>query len=279
MPYLSGLIAMSFSYANKTAVITGAASGLGRALALALLRLDCKLALLDVDIAGLEQLKAGMRQGPLVTIHHTDVSQEEQVRAAVVDIVRMHGSVDILINNAAISSSQPFEQVSLPHYRRLMDVNFWGTVYCTRYFLPHMQQRPQAKLVNIISDFALMGFPGKTTYASSKSAVMGFTNVLRTELTGTTVQLSLVIPPAMDTNIVRYGAHINEAKRAQEQAFLQRTGMPVDKAAERILKAISRGKYRIVTGPMMFWIDVVVRFFPTLLHRVIGSNKKRIPFV
>jgi short-subunit dehydrogenase len=107
-----------------------------------------------------------------VTIHYADVSSERAVIFARLDICREHTDIHMLINNAAISDSQPFEQVDLKDYERLFDINFWGTVYCGKHFLPDLKDNSESRFVNVISDFALMGFPGKSTYGSSKSAVM-----------------------------------------------------------------------------------------------------------
>src|SRR2546423_1047594 len=167
---------------NKVALVTGAANGLGKALATELYKQGCHLALLDIDLPGLEKLKTELQQdGQKITILKTDVANEQEIIAAQKQVIEQHKQVDILINNASISISQFFEQLDLADYRQLFAINFWGTVYCTKYFLPDLKQRPESRLVNIISDFALMGFPGKTSYASSKAAVMGFTNALKTE--------------------------------------------------------------------------------------------------
>jgi short-subunit dehydrogenase len=265
---------------NKVAVITGSANGLGKALAIELYKQGCHLALLDIDFAGLQKLKNDLQnENKKITIHLADISKEEEVIAARQQITNEHGHVDMLINNAAISISQLFEQVDLDDYKRLIDVNFWGTVYCSKYFLGDLKQREDSRLVNIISDFALMGFPGKTTYASSKSAVMGFTNCLKTELGGTTVKACLVIPPPLDTGIVINGKHIDESKKQNEATFLKKNGMPLDKAAKKIISRVKKGKYRIVIGSMMFWIDIASRFFPTTVLNFIVRNKKRFDFV
>jgi short-subunit dehydrogenase len=134
-------------------------------------------------------------------------------------------------------------------------------------------------VVNVISDFALMGFPGKTTYGSSKAAVMGFTHCLYTELAGTGVAVSLVIPPPMATGIVMQGKHIDAQKQLNEMRFLQQKGMPVEKAARKIADKIKRRKLRIVTGGMMQAIDVVSRIFPTITHRLIAKRKGTFDFI
>jgi len=142
-----------------------------------------------------------------------------------------------------------------------------------------LKKQNHSRLVNIISDFALMGFPGKTTYSSSKSAVMGFTNSLKTELAKTNVKVCLVIPPPLDTGLVKNSKHVDESKKKREVIFLVKNGMPLDKASRRIVGQIERGKFRIVIGTMMFWMDLISRLFPTTIHTLIGLNKNRFDFV
>ncbi len=265
---------------NKVAIITGSANGLGKALAKEFFKQGCHLALIDIDVKGLESLKAELKNTiQKISIHVADISQEQQVIAARQEIIDTHQKVDIVINNAGISISQPFQQVDLEEYKHLIDVNFWGTVYCSKYFLDDLKKQSDSRLVNVISDFALMGFPGKTTYASSKAAVMGFSNSLKTELIETSVSICLVIPPPLDTNIVIKGKHIDQDKKQNEINFIKKHGMPVDKTAKRIVSKIKTGKYRIVIGTMTFWIDLASRLFPTIVHNKIAKNKKRIDFV
>lgn len=265
---------------HKTAVITGAAGGLGKALAIVFARKGYHLALADVHQEGLEALqKALLPTGIEVSIHCADVADEQQVATLHKEVTEKHKAIGILVNNAAISISMGFEDLDLKAYHRLMDVNFWGTVYCSKYFLPELKKQDNSRLVNIISDFALMGFPGKTTYGSSKSAVMGFSHSLKTELADSHVKVCLVIPPPLDTGIVKNNIHISEVKKQQEAAFLEKNGMPLDKAAKRIVRQIEKGRFRIVIGAMMFAIDLFSRLFPTYLHLLIGKYKKYIDFV
>lgn len=265
---------------DKTAVITGAASGLGKALAAEFYRQGCHLALIDIDLAGLESTKRTLGNNrQAITIHRADVSVEQDIIAARSEILSIHKRIDILVNNAGVSISRYFEQMDLADYRQLFDINFWGTVYASRHFLADLKKQDDSRLVNIISDFAFMGFPGKTAYSSSKSAVLGFTNALKTELADTGVKVCLVVPPPLDTGLVKNSKHIDDQKRENEARFIKQKGLPIDKTAKRIVRQIRKGKYRIIIGRMMFWVDIAARLFPTLLHRLIGKNKGRFDFV
>ena len=261
-------------------VITGAANGLGKALATEFYQQGCHLALIGLDYNGLEEQKATLeREGQVITVHQADISKEENILTARDEIRTSHKHIDILVNNAGISISQHFEQIDLADHKKLFDINYWGTIYCTKHFLTDLKLEKDSRLVNIISDFALMGFPGKTAYGSSKSAVLGFTNALKTELAGTTVKVCMVIPPPLDTGLVRNSKHIDEKKRESEARFLEKHGLPLDKTSRRIVKQIRKGKFRIVIGTMMLGVDLASRLFPTLLHKSIGKYKKRIDFI
>lgn len=265
---------------NSSVVITGAANGLGKALATEFYRLGYRLALIDIDNIGLAKLKQELAaKDDNVTIYEADISTEQAIVSAHKAILNDHHHINILLNNAAISNSQPFEQMDITNFHKLFAVNFWGTVYCTKYFLPYLKKESHSRLVNIVSDFALMGFPGKTTYGSSKSAVMGFTYSLKTELADTSVKVCLVIPPPLDTGLVKNSIHIDEDKKQREAEFLRKNGMPLEKAAIKIVRQIEKGKFRIIIGPMMFWIDFSSRLFPTALHKALAKRKNKFDFV
>lgn len=122
---------------NKVAVVTGSANGLGKALATELFRQGCNLALLDINIDGLAKLKAALQSDyQKITIYNVDISQEQQIIYARTEILEQHQRIDILINNAGVSMSQTFDQLELADYKWLFDINFWGTVYCTKHFCP-----------------------------------------------------------------------------------------------------------------------------------------------
>ena len=265
---------------DKVVVITGAANGLGKALATEFYKHGCHLALIDIDFIRLERTKSELEtHGQIITIHRTDVSIEQAIITARLDILSIHKHIDILVNNAGISISQNFEQIDLVDYKQLFDINFWGTIYSTKHFLPDLKKQTDTRLVNIISDFAFMGFPGKTAYGSSKSAVLGFTNALKTELADTNVKVCFVVPPPLDTGLVKNSKHIDDKKRESEARFVEKNSLPIDETANRIVKQIRKGKYRIIIGRMMYGVDIIARLFPTLLHRLIGKNKRRFDFL
>lgn len=263
---------------NKVTIITGGAKGLGKALACELLRFGAFVILIDKNKTALKEFFA-VQKNDKIKCYFADVSDEEEIKNVSNEILIKFDKIDILINNAGISMSSFFDETVLNDFNKVIDTNFKGTVNCTKYFLPLLKNSSDARLVNIISDFALMGFPAKTAYAASKSAVLGFSNSLRTELIGTNIKVSIVIPPPLDTDLIMAGKHIDERKKNKESEFLQKYGMPLQKAARKIIRGILSGKYRIVTGIMMKSIDLLSRFFPSAIHYFIGKSKKRFDFV
>jgi len=160
---------------GRVVVITGAASGIGRALAVALARKRAHLALADRNFAGLEETRAllGKNSGT-VTLHELDVSDEAAVNHFAVDVVGKHGKIDVLINNAGVALFGTIAELTTDEMKWLFEINFWGTVYGTRAFLPTLMVQPQACIVNISSIFGIYAPPGQSAYAASKFAVRGF---------------------------------------------------------------------------------------------------------
>ncbi|HXL22499.1 MAG TPA: SDR family oxidoreductase, partial [Candidatus Dormibacteraeota bacterium] len=164
---------MSF-LSEGVAVVTGAGSGIGRALAQKLAQAGSALALADLDANGLQETAASLaKTSAEVTTHVLDVSDEAAVRALAEDAVARHGRVTLLINNAGVALTGTFDEISLDDFRWLMNINFWGTVYGVKYFLPVLKQQARAHIVNISSVFGLVAPVGQSAYCSSKFAVRG----------------------------------------------------------------------------------------------------------
>src|SRR5713226_2423970 len=208
--------------ANGVAVVTGAGSGIGRALARQLAVLGSALALADIDEAGLQQTAASLSErGVQLTTHIVDVSDESAMRAFAQDVATRHGRVSLLINNAGVALLGTFEEISLDDLRWLMGINFWGSVYGVRYFLPVLKKQARAHIVNISSVFGLVAPAGQSAYSASKFAVRGFTEALRHELQDTAVFVSCVHPGGIRTRIAllaRLGA--NTPPESKKEALL-----------------------------------------------------------
>ncbi|MGA8034367.1 MAG: SDR family NAD(P)-dependent oxidoreductase [Candidatus Acidiferrales bacterium] len=250
---------------NRTAVVTGAASGIGRGIALALAKRGCNLAIADVNDAGLaETTRLAMQLIPMaasapkvpsnlrVTQHHLDVSNRDAIAAFPAEVLAAHTGVDILVNNAGVALGGTFEQVSEEDFDWLISINLFGVVRMTRVFLPVLHKSDEARLVSISSIFGVITPPGQTAYCASKFAVRGFSNSLRYELRGSTIGVSVVHPGGINTNIARssrapQGASPEEVARAK--AYAQKAlKMPPDRAGEIIVQGIEKREARIFVG-------------------------------
>jgi NAD(P)-dependent dehydrogenase (short-subunit alcohol dehydrogenase family) len=256
------------SYLNGgVAVVTGAGSGIGRALGQQLAAAGSALALADLDEAGLQQTLQSLRSnGALVTSHAVDVAEEAAVSAFAEDVARRHGRVSLIINCAGVSLHGDFDEVSLDDFRWLMNINFWGTVYGVKYFLPLLEREKRAHIVNISSVFGLIAPAGQVPYAASKFAVRGFTEALRHELDGTNVFVSCVHPGGIRTPIARHsrlGAGTPAPKREANIARFERLARTSpEKAAARILLGVERRERRMLIGTDAYQIDVLQRLRP-----------------
>jgi short-subunit dehydrogenase len=257
---------MSF-VSDGVAVVTGAGSGIGRALALRLVEMGSAVALADMDEAGLMEtaaLLSGKRAA--ATTHVVDVADEEAMRRFADDVVARHGRVTLLINNAGVALFGNFEEIALEDFRWVMGVNFWGTVYGVKYFLPVLRQQTRGHIANLSSVFGMVAPPGQCAYATSKFAVRGFTEALRHELAGSNVGVSVVHPAGVKTAIARRGrlaAGVPESRKTEGVATLDRLAMSSpEQAAERILHGVQRRERRILIGAAARWIDVMQRMRP-----------------
>jgi len=257
---------MSF-LSSGVAVVSGAGSGIGRALAEQLAAAGSALALADVDETSLQQTAQSLAAtSALVTTHVVDVAKEEKIKAFAADVEQRHGRVTLLINNAGVALCGNFEEISLEDFRWLMEINFWGAVYGVRYFLPLLKREPRAHIVNLSSVFGLIAPAGQAAYAASKFAVRGFTEALRHELGGSRVGVSCVHPGGIRTSIARrarLGAGTSPARHRESVArFEQLARTPPEAAAARILRGIERSEPRILIGMDAYQLDILQRLRP-----------------
>lgn len=156
------------AWPGKSVVITGAARGLGAALARGVAARGARVAGVDRDTQVIETMRA---LGAQHTAHVTDVADRAAMAALATEIATAHGHVDVLVNNAGVTVAGRFDEVPYEDLAWLMGVNFWGVVHGCRAFLPHLRRQPEAHILNVVSSFAWLGFPGKSAYAASKAAV------------------------------------------------------------------------------------------------------------
>ena len=263
------------------AVVTGAASGIGRALGLALARAGMTLALADRDEAGLRETVALVASaGASATAHVVDVADEAAVNAFARDVLREHGRVTVLVNNAGVSIFGTVQELASDEIAWLMNVNFWGVVYGTKAFLPALLAQPEACIVNLSSVFGLWAPPGQAAYAASKFAVRGFTESLRAELDGTNVHVVTVHPGGIKTAIAR-NARVARAADPVLAATLTKTfeerllTTPPEAMAAAIVRGIEQGRDRVVAGKDAHRIELLVRMFPIRAPRWFTRRVRR----
>jgi len=264
---------------RRVAVVTGAGSGIGRATSVLLAEKGCRVAIADVNEAGLEETARLVREkGGSVSVHRVDVSDRAGVEAFASEVVQEHGGVHILINNAGVSVNSKFVDHSLEDFEWLMGINFWGVVYGCKFFLPHLLRADEAHIVNISSVFGLAGVPQQSSYCASKFAVRGFTESLRTELQGTQVGITTVHPGGIATNIAAASRVTGDEKMlASHKRTIQmfRKLMPPEEAARQIVQGITGRRARVLIAPEAHLLDIAKRLAPVASDRLIDWGFKR----
>jgi short-subunit dehydrogenase len=239
------------TFQNKTAVITGAGSGLGRALALQLNQAGAQLALCDLNMAGLEETRS-LLANPLfkTTLHQVDVSSLEQMKAFAADVLASHRQVDLLINNAGISLTPKFfEDITEEQFEKILRINLYGVYHGVRAFLPHLKQRPEAAIVNMSSTAGLTGLPTYSAYSMTKFAVRGLSEALQSELSGTKVNVLVVFPGGIKTNIMKNAPDLKDSDReAAHNTFTKAALLTPEGAAGQIIRAVQRKRRRLILG-------------------------------
>ena len=256
---------------GAAAAVTGAASGIGRALALELAARGCDLALADRDEAGLQSVAAEINNtsSQKVCVHRVDVSEPDQIAGFAQAAIAVHPGLNIVVNNAGVALLGQFSEIDQAQMDWLMNINFWGVVHSTRAFLPHLARQREAHIVNLSSIFGIIAPPGQTAYCAAKFAVRGFSESLRHELqmAQSPVKLSVVHPGGVLTNITRNsrtGSGITDnARRVQsiERFDVIAKTTPRD-AALRIITGIEKNQPRILIGNDARIMDILQRLRP-----------------
>lgn len=268
-------------FEGKVAAVTGAASGIGRALAVELARRGAHLSLADVDDTALAET-AGLCDGfaVKVTSARVDVGDRSAVEAWAEQTVDDHGQVNLVVNNAGVALVAGVENMSLEDLEWLMAVDFWGVVYGTKAFLPHLRAAQEGHIVNVSSVFGLISVPSQSAYNAAKFAVRGFTDALRMELDieRCGVSCTTVHPGGIKTNIAR-NARVDEesavfagGRDRLVQRFERSSPTTPESAARQILRAVVRDRRRVLVGPDAKFIDLVSRLPAGLYQRVLVTG-------
>ncbi|TQM79199.1 short-subunit dehydrogenase [Saccharothrix saharensis] len=255
-----------FRFAGGTAVVTGAASGIGEQLAYGLARRGCGVVLVDRDGERLAAV-AGRVRGVPVRTYVADLAEVGGLGELVARVVAENPGITLLVNNAGVALGGTFDQVNAEEFDWVMDVNFRAPVALTRLFLPTLLAAPGGHVVNVSSLFGLIGPPGQTAYSASKFALRGFSESLRHELVDRGVGVTCVHPGGVRTRIAetaRVGSGVDEVEAAQgKESFAKLLTYPADKAAERILAGVEKRKGRVLIAWTAVVPDILARLFPT----------------
>ena len=260
---------------DKVVIITGASSGIGKALAEKYAKMGSKLVLAARRIEKLEELKQDITNADVLNVQ-TDVSIEADCKALVEKAIERFGKIDVLINNAGISMRAIFEDVELDVLKRLMDVNFWGTVYCSKYALPHLL-KTKGSLVGVISIAGHVGLPGRTGYSASKFAVRGFLDTVRAETRNQGLHV-LVAAPGFTSSEVRKVALTEDGSQQGETPRKEENMMSAEECAAHIYKAVVRRKKSLiltfVEGKLTVFLN---KLFPSLIEKLSYNHMAKEP--
>lgn len=268
--------------AGKVIVVTGAGNGMGRAISLNLLNKGAKVIGLDINMDGLKKTQelAG-NNGNDMKLMQLDITNREAVEQTAEEAVKLFGAVDGIINNAGII--QDFVPVKEMEYRtieRVMNINFYGTLYMVKSFLPHLLTRPQAHIVNVSSMGAFAPVPGQTFYGASKAAVKALTEGLMTELMDTNVEVSEVFPGAVATDIQVHSGVKNAksvANNSEEDFKKAKAKVTVpSEAAETIVSGMEAGKWKIIIGKDCKQMDLLTRLAPRFAMKKLAEAMKKL---
>ncbi len=261
---------------DKIAVVTGAANGIGRSLAVKLAKTGCKLALVDIDHPNLDNTQKLINR-PFCSTHVIDLSQRDQIKGLAETVNQIYGGVDILINNAGVSIDAPFSEQTEEDIEWITRINYLGVVYSCKHFLPALLSRPEGHIVNVSGAAGIQGFPGKTTYCASKSAVSRFSEALRAELYEKHIGVSTIYPGPVRTSMLDRSRISNDKKRRQIQQYLQDKGVSPEAVAKSIIQAILKNKAKVFITRQSKTTSLLKRIFPSQFGEWIARNQQKLP--
>lgn len=272
MPKLKQIISLKTFYSDKVVVITGGTSGIGAAMAQLAYSLNAKVAVCGRNLEQLKKMEHAHASDRFLAVQ-ADVSKEEDCVRFIETTITQFGGMDILINNAGISMRALFQDVNTEVLKRVMDINYWGSIYTTKQALPHIL-KSKGSVVGISSIAGYKGLPGRVAYSSSKFALQGFLESLRIELLYTGVNVLWVSPGFTASNI--RNTALNESGNEQGETPLNEDKlMSAEQCAFIILSAISKRKRTVIMtaqGKLTVWLN---KLFPSLTDRLVYNHFKK----
>ncbi|MCK5906170.1 MAG: SDR family oxidoreductase [Flavobacteriales bacterium] len=258
-------------YKNKTVWITGASSGIGRALAKRFSKENANIILSSRNISELETLKSEIEiDSNKVVIEALDLTKQDTFKDIVTKVISEFGSIDLLINNGGISQRSLVEETSLDVDRKLMEVNFFGTVALTKAVLPYMLKQEKGQIAVVTSVVGKFGFPLRSAYSASKHALQGFFDTLRAETHERGILVSIIIPGRIKTNI-SVEAIVADGSTHGKMDAGQEKGMGVEEAAEKMFIGLKKEKKEILVGRKELIMVQIRRFFPFIYYRMVSK--------
>jgi len=260
---------------NKVVIITGASSGIGLAAAREFAKEGAKVVLAARNIEKLHEIENELSKTTEVLSINTDVSLEQDCKNLVEQTLAKFGQIDILVNNAGISMRALFKDLDLSVIKRLMDVNFWGTVYCTKYALPHILKN-EGSVVGVISIAGFKGLPARTGYSASKFAIYGFLDTLRIEHLKDNLHV-MIFAPGFTASNIRESALIADGSQQGSTPRDEAKMMTSEEVAVRLVKGVKKRKAQIVLTPVGKLLVVLNKFFPRLVDKLEYNYMKKEP--
>ena len=271
--------ASRYELKDKVAVVTGAGSGIGRALAQLLAQKGCRLALADINEDTLKQTAQSLSAE--VVTQALDVADRAAVYAFADRVRQQFGTAHVVVNNAGVAVSQTINELSWQDFEWLMGINFWGVAYGTKAFLPMLLAQDEGAIVNVSSVFGIIGVPTQAAYNAAKFAVRGFTEALRHELKDTGVRAISVHPGGIKTNIARAARFYkdplgNTDRNGSCDRFDRMARTSPEQAAAVIVRGIETGAPRVLIGADAMLIDRIQRLMPVRYHAVMQAMMQRL---
>jgi NAD(P)-dependent dehydrogenase (short-subunit alcohol dehydrogenase family) len=256
---------MSNPFRDKIAVVTGAASGIGRAVSKELGRLGATVIAADINLDGANETASIIKKtGAVASAKKVDVTKHDQVKRLIKDVVKKHRRIDYIFNNAGIAMVGETRDMDISQWRRIIDVNFMGVLYGTTEAYPVMIKQGSGHIVNTASLAGLVPVPTETAYVATKFAVVGLSTSLRAEAKGLGVKVNVICPGFVDTPIIKEFIPVNVRK--EDHLKKNPKMMDVNKAAKKILKGVKRNHSIILIGSDAHILYFFQRFFPFVLN-------------
>jgi len=264
---------------GKVIALTGASSGIGRSLAINLAQQGAHLALADVNEAGLKETTSMIGTHTKITNHIVNVAERDQMHQWADDVIKEHGVVDAIINNAGVTSMHSIEDISYEDFEWVFNIDFYGVLYGVKAFLPYLKQRPESHIVNISSVNGFVPFPNNGPYNCAKHAVKALSQTLIQELHGTPVNVTSVHPGGIKTNIVRSGRFKKGAAGNTHEEMTKNfdniAQTSPDQAAKIIISGMLRNKHRQLVGKDAVVIELLSRLMPNRFSSWLGKRTQQ----